>query len=236
MQGNNSFIRRIYRESDIKRINQDIKMLGDNAKITAVSFMNIRLVTSIILFILILYNFPLGYIFAPLLTIVYYYLIYFIMIEVPLRRRTRKLDREALQFFEILTLTLESGRNLENSLEVTVFNVDSELSNEFKKVLFEVKFGKTLLEALESMKERIPSETINNIILNITQTDVFGNSILETMYNQIDFLRDKQILEIKGQINKIPNKISIISVIFVVPLILLMILGPILVKFLTNGI
>ncbi len=100
MKGNNSFIRRIYRESDIKRINQDIKMLGDNAKITAVSFMNIRLVTSIILFILILYNFPLGYIFAPLLTIVYYYLIYFIMIEVPLRRRTRKLDREALQFFE----------------------------------------------------------------------------------------------------------------------------------------
>ena len=49
------------------------------------------------------------------------------------------------------------------------------------------------------MKSRIPSETINNIILNITQTDVFGNSILETMYNQIDFLRDKQILEIKGK-------------------------------------
>ncbi len=80
------------------------------------------------------------------------------------------------------------------------------------------------------MKSRIPSETINNIILNITQTDVFGNSILETMYNQIDFLRDKQILEIKGQINKIPNKISIISVIFIVPLILLLVLGPFIIE------
>ena len=131
-----------------------------------------------------------------------------------------------MYFFEILTLTLESGKNLENSLEITVFNVDSELSREFKKALFEMKFGKTLLEALEDMKKRIPSETINNILLNITQTNVFGNSILETMNNQISFLRDKQILEIKGEINKIPNKISILSVIFVVPLILLLVLGP----------
>jgi ABC-type Na+ efflux pump permease subunit len=52
------------------------------------------------------------------------------------------------------------------------------------------------------------------------------------MYNQIDFLRDKQILSIKEQINKIPNKVSIVSVLFVVPLILIMILGPIVINFL----
>ena len=85
---------------------------------------------------------------------------------------------------------------------------------------------------MDSLKLRIPWDSINNIILNITQTNVFGNSILETMYHQIDFLRDKQILEIKGEINKIPNKISIISVIFIVPLILLMILGPFIIEFL----
>lgn len=50
------------------------------------------------------------------------------------------------------------------------------------------------------------------------------------MNNQINFLRDKQILEIKGEINKIPNKISILSVIFVVPLILLLVLGPFLIN------
>ena len=96
-----------------------------------------------------------------------------------------------------------------------------------------MKFGKSLIEALEDMKKRMPSETINNILLNITQTDVFGNSILETMYNQVDFLRDKQILEIKGEINKIPNKVSIISVVFVLPLILILILGPFIINFLS---
>ena len=160
----------------------------------------------------------------------YYYLFYYITITKPLKKRTKKLEKEALQFFEILTLTLESGRNLENALETTVCNVESEISNEFKQTLIEMKFGKSLFEALEDMKKRIPSENINNIIVNITQTSIFGNSILDTMYNQLDFLRDKQILEIKGEINKIPNKVSIISVIFVVPLILLLVIGPFIIE------
>ncbi len=80
------------------------------------------------------------------------------------------------------------------------------------------------------MKKRIPSETVNNILLNITQTNVFGNNIIDTMYDQIDFLRDKQILEIKGEINKIPIKISIVSVIFIVPLILMLVLGPVIIN------
>lgn len=228
----NKMIKKIYRSKDIEKIEQKLMMLG-NAKIDAATFMNMRLLTSLIVFLITLCVSDLGYIYAPAITLIYYYLFYYIFIQIPLKQRIKRLDHDALYFFEILTLTLESGRNLEKSLEVTISNVDSELSQEFKKVIIEMKFGKSLLEALEDMKKRMPSETINNILLNITQTDVFGNSILETMYNQIDFLRDKQILEIKGEINKIPNKISIISVVFVLPLILILILGPFLINFLS---
>ena len=224
-------IRKVYRSKDVDAIEEKLIMLGDS-KMDATTFMNMRLLTSIIVFLIPLYVSDLGYVYAPAVTLIYYYLYYYLLIQIPLKNRVKRLDREALYFFEILTLTLESGRNLEKSLEVTISNVNSELSNEFKRVLFEMKFGKSLLEALEDMKKRMPSETINNILLNITQTDVFGNSILETMYNQINFLRDKQILEIKGEINKIPNKVSIVSVIFVLPLILILILGPFLINFL----
>ena len=227
-----NIVRKIYRYRRIKAVQDELDMLGDRAKMNAITFYNFRHLTTLIVFLLVLYNTKLGYVTAPMAMLIYYYLFYYVFITRPKKERIRTLDHDALYFFEILTLTLESGRNLENSLEITVMNVDAELSREFKKALVEVKFGKSLLEALEDMKKRIPSETVNNIILNITQTNVFGNSILETMYHQIDFLRDKQTLEIKGEINKIPNKISIISVIFVVPLILLMILGPFIIEFL----
>lgn len=228
----NNIIRKIYREEDLERTQMKIDMLGKKVKFDATTFINFRLLSSLIVFIVIMYSSKHAYLFAPAITLVWYYAYHYFLLTKPIKERIRKLDHEALYFFEILTLTLESGRNLENSLEVTTSNVHSELSDEFKRSLLEVHFGKSLLEALEDMKKRIPSETINNIILNITQTNIFGNSILDTMYNQIAFLRDKQILEIKGQINKIPNKISIVSVLFVVPLILILILGPFVLNFL----
>ena len=229
----NGFIRKIYSDAILKKIEIKIKQLG-KTKWTAMAFQNMRIVTTVIIAIITIYATKLGYVFGPIAGIVWYYLFYYVCIEIPVEKRGRKLNKEALDFFEILTLTLESGRNLENSIQIAVSNVHSELSGEFKKALVEVKLGKSLMEALENMKSRIPSETINNIILNITQTEVFGNNILQTMYNQIEFLREKEILEIKGQINKIPNKISIISVLFILPLILLIILGPYLIQFLNN--
>ena len=223
---NHNLTRRIYSDQGIAKVESQLLLLGDDVKYDAITYMNTRIITSILVFILSLSTIQMGYLFAPVITICYYYLFGYMTLVRPRKLRVQKLDREALYFFEILTLTLESGRNLESALEMTVFNVDSEISNEFKKTLFEIKFGKSLMEALEDMKKRIPSETINNIILNITQTSVFGNSIIDTMYHQIDFLRDKQILAIRGEMAKIPNKISIISVLFVVPMILLLILGP----------
>ena len=229
---NTRFIRKIFRNSEIRNIEDDIMLLGNTAKYSAAFFIFIRLLTTMVFFLILILIFHMGYIGATFLTILYYYLFYYVNMTMKIKRRGLKLDNEALPFFEILTLTLESGKNLENALEITCFNVESELSEEFKKTLFEIKFGKSLVEALESMKKRIPSESINNIILNITQTDIFGSRIIDTMYNQIEFLRDKRLLEIKGQINKIPNKISIVSLLFILPIILLLILGPIIINFL----
>ena len=224
---NKGIISKIYRTKDIDEINANIKLLGSNSKIKfdAITFLNIRAISTVFILILLII-FTKQYYIIPFILIIYYNLFYYILITNQINKRIKKLDLEALMFFELLALTLESGRNLENSLEVTCNNVNSELSNEFKKSLTEVKFGKSLIEALEDLKLRIPSETINNIILNITQTSVFGNSIILTMNNQVDYLREKQILEVKSEINKIPNKVSIVSVIFIVPLILLIILGP----------
>ena len=174
-----------------------------------------------------------GYIYAPFVAVAYYYLFYYVNITKKISIRNRKLEHQALYFFEILTLTLESGRNLENALIVTCDNIDSELSREFKQALDEMKFGKSLIEALSDLKNHISSDIINNIILNIIQTNRFGNSILDTLYNEVDFLRQKELLTVKEQINKIPNKVSIVSVLFIVPLIIVLILGPYLIEFIS---
>lgn len=225
-----NIMKKIYLKKDIENIQKKINMLG-NTKMDAISFVNTRVLSTTLFVLILIFLTNISYIIIPFLGILFYYTYYQILIVNKLKKREQKLDREALYFFEVLTLTLESGKNLQNSLQLTCDNIDSELSSEFKKSLKEVEVGKTLVEALSDMQKRIPSENINNIILNIMQTNYFGNSIITTMNSQVDYLRDKQMLDIKGQINKIPNKISVVSVLLVVPLILLLILGPYLVNF-----
>ena len=224
---NRGIINKIYRVKDIENIQTKINQLNlEKRKFDATTFLTLRMVTTILLAIILFVFWYSKYFIIPFILILYYNLFYYVFITSPLNKRIKKLDKDALAFFEVLTLSLESGKNLENSLELTCYNIDNDLSNEFKRSLLEIRFGKSLMEALEALKKRIPSDTVNNIILNITQTSVFGSSIIDTMNTQVEYLREKQIMEVKERINKIPNKVSIISVIFIVPLILLIILGP----------
>lgn len=224
---------KIYSEETINKYQRKINLLGYKDTYDAVIFLNIRLLTTMIIFFVVLYISELGYIMAPLLSIVYFNILPKIMIDNKVRARAERLDNDAMYFFEILTLSLETGRNLKTALEITSNSIDSELSLEFRQALREVRYGKSLTEALENLKFRIPSDTINNIILNISQSNIFGNSIIETMYNQIDYIRDKQILVAKAKISKIPLKVSVISVVFFIPLIMLLILSPVILQFLS---
>ncbi len=229
-----NLFKKIYPKRVIDRVDAKIKLLGVNNHYDLFKVLNFRIIISLVFLILILLASDIGYILAPVVAISFYYLSEFLLLDYPINKRSKRLEKEALFFFEVLLLTLESGRNLGHALNLTTTNVDSELSSEFKKTLAEVKLGKSLNEALNDMKKRIPSEAINNAILNMVESNIFGNSIVVSMTNQIDFLREKQMLEVKAEINKLPTKVSIISALFFVPIMLLIILAPVLIDYIVS--
>ena len=219
---NNNMLNLIYREKTINSLNKKIKLLGINAKHNAYTFMTLRIITSIFLFIMILFLNDFGYILAPILTYLYYVFLPNLYFNTKIKKRGRRLDYQAMYFFEILALSIESGNNLIKAIKTTSNSIDNELALEFREVIREVEMGKSLDEALTLLKERIPSDTINNIILNIRESNLF---------NQIDYIREKIVLENRARISKLPLKISIISVIFFIPLLLLLILGPVILNY-----
>ena len=223
-------IYKIYPKKTIEKIDDKIKMLGVSGDFTVRTFLINRLILTALVFGLCLFL-KYGYILAPFIALAFYILFEYLVLDYYIKKRGKKLEREALFFFEVLTLTLEGGRSLRHAISLTVDNIESEISLEFKKMLDEVSLGKSLNEGLESMKKRIPSDTINNAILNMIEANTYGNRLIDVMYNQIEFLRNKQMLNVKALIAKLPTKISVISVIFFIPIMLLIILGPILVKF-----
>ena len=71
---NKHLINKIYREETLDKIQTKLNMTG-NAKMDAIDFMNIRFITTFILFILILAYSKIGYILSPFISFAYYLLL-----------------------------------------------------------------------------------------------------------------------------------------------------------------
>lgn len=226
------FVKKIYSRNYIEKLRSKIKLLGNDSKLDIYDFLLGRLISSIFLFIISLYCFKYGYIVAPIITLIYYFCYNEVLIDSKIKKRSLLLEKNAIHFFEVLSLSLETGRNLSEAIFVTISNVSGILSAEFEEALREVKFGKSLSEALNDMQSRIPNDTINNVILSLTQSNLYGNSILESLSTQVDYLREKRKMDVKGKISKIPVLISVISVLIFIPLLLIIILGPVILEYL----
>ncbi len=234
MDSRHNLVKKIYRESTITRVSNKIKLLGVNCKYDAINILNMRLFLTIIVFTVLIITSSFGYYLAPIFAFLTWILYEYVYLDLKIRRRISLLDYEALFFFEVMALSIESGKDIKGALDVTVKNVSGELSDEFAKTLEEVRLGKSLQEALKGMKTRIPSDAINNVILNITQSSIFGSDIVDSLYSQLDYLREKRLQEVKANINRLPIKLSIVSVLFFIPILLLIILSPVVINMISK--
>lgn len=232
MKKKHSFAETFYSRKTIEFAKAKINLLGVDSDLDPIRVLNLRILSSILLFFVILYFVDFGYLVAPIITLVYYKFYFKMFIDPKIDKRRNELEKDALYFFEILSLSLDAGRNIKTAIEITADSVDSGLSREFKKLIKDINYGKNLNEALDDLKSRIPSDSINNIILSIKEANTFGNNIIATVYSQVDYIRQKHIMEAKAKINKIPVKISVVSVLFFIPLLILLLLGPMLIDLL----
>ena len=127
--------RKLYSKRSIIDVEKKIDLLGVSTKLTVYSFLNIRLIGSVAIFILMLFLHKFGFILGPITSILYYVGITKVLLDEKIKIRSKKLESEALNFFEVLTLSLETGRNLMDALEITIASSSGELVNEFREVL-----------------------------------------------------------------------------------------------------
>ena len=228
---NDLFIKRIYAKKSLMKLEKKITLLGITNKINVYKYLNYKLLLLLIVFITIIVISKIGYILAPILVVVLYFGYDYIFLDIKIKKRSNIMEHEAIFFFEVFSLTMHSNTNLKLCLENTCNAIDSDLSTEFKYALKEMKLGKSMTEALENLRTRIPSKTVNNVIFSLIESSIYGHSIIDAINSQVVYITDKRILDIKSQINKMPTKISIISVLLFIPLIMILILGPIIISY-----
>lgn len=229
----NSLVSRIYTKNSLKRINEKNKLFGLSHNYNVDELLISHLIISFSIFLILLLT-KINLIIALIIVAIYFKSMEYIFFDYRLLKRAKKLEKESIFYFQILSLNLESGTNLGKAIELTSNNIDNELSKEFNKVMEDVSLGKSLNEALDDLKLRIPSDTVNNIILNLVESNIYGSNIVESLSNQLSYLSDKLILDTKARINKMPIKISLVSVFIFIPLILLIIISPLVINIINS--
>jgi tight adherence protein C len=148
------------------------------------------------------------------------------------RRLTQRQNEIVAGFPDALDMMLvcvEAGQ----SLDQTILRVAREtkagypaLAEEFEMVSNEVKAGKERVAVLKDMAERVGIPDVASFVTTLIQSATFGTSIAEALRVYSDEMRDKRVMRAEEKANKLPTKLTLGTMMFTVPALLLILIGP----------
>jgi len=124
----------------------------------------------------------------------------FILLNYKTSQRLRKFHEQLPDTLQLIAGSLKAGYSFNQSLSMIVDETKPPVSDEFKKVLSEIRMGLPERDALENMAKRINSELFNWTVMAVNvQREVGGNlaEVMEIITNTIRE-RDRVMNQIKA--------------------------------------
>ncbi len=148
-------------------------------------------------------------------------------------KRVEKRKTEIIQGFpdalDLMLVCVEAGQSLDQS----IIRVGREsragypaLADEFDLVAQEVKAGKERISVLKDMSERVGVPDVASFVTTIIQSATFGTSIADALRVYSADMRDKRIMRAEEKANMLPTKLTLGTMLFTVPPLLVILIGP----------
>lgn len=149
-----------------------------------------------------------------------------IRLDRKIRSRADLMEKTFPDSLDLLTVSVEAGLGFDGALLKVAEKSQGPVAEEFRRVLHEIKMGKTRREALRDFGNRCGVDDIKSFVSAIVQTDQLGLNIANTLKIQAELMRRKRRQRIEEKAMKVPVKMLIPMVLFIFPTIFIVLLGP----------
>jgi tight adherence protein C len=215
-----------------ERLKTNLQQAGNPGGITPVTFVGLRVVLSVLLGLImvavtlttmdnllqaLMYS-AIGFVLGYMLPVMW--------LGNKIKARKKSITRALPDALDLLTISVEAGLAFDSALGRVTEKWDDELGREFKRVLTDIRLGRTRREALRDMAERTGVEDVQTFVASVIQADQLGVPMAKILRIQSDQMRIKRRQRAEEQAQKAPIKMLFPMVFLIFPALFVVILGP----------
>ncbi len=148
-----------------------------------------------------------------------------------IRRRHLEIQKALPNVLDLLTLSVEAGRDFLTALrDILARRRRDALCEELERAFREIQLGRQRRVALKDLAMRVQQPDLTIVLNSIIQADELGVSIGQILRIQGDQLRLKRFSRAERLANEAPVKILFPLAVFIMPAVIIILLGPVILK------
>ena len=202
-------------------------MAGLGDAFTPVDYIALRLVFLIVSLLLIVLGMAAGQILICLALALRFAVYPGVWTSSTIRKRQLSIMKALPNVLDLLTLSVESGRDLLSALrDILARRKVDPLGEELLRTFQEIQLGRKRTDALRALTLRVRQADLTAAINAIIQAEELGVSIAQILHIQSDMQRNKRFMLAEKLANEASVKIIIPIILLILPAVFLVLVGP----------